>query len=213
MKERYKVTLLRRAGRRGCRPLLDQAVLSVRDRFWSHRHLVFAYHTTCAGIPSVPSLPGLTFRTVECWDAISASGQRSIDEADMDWGHSSWFELGDRHLWLAEIDSRPASTVWWRRAERVERFYFPLPDGSILIGPVATLPKYRGRGVCPVTIRALVAHLAEEGATRFFIDCRDYNYPSRRTVAAAGFLLVGTATIRHLDGRRSWRPESGPGKR
>ena len=70
------------------------------------------------------------------------------------------------------------------------RFPFMRRD-DLQIGDTETDPHYRGKGIAPAAIEAIVARLKKPGR-RFWYICDDSNAPSIRAVEKAGFKRVGT---------------------
>ncbi|MBE6941078.1 MAG: GNAT family N-acetyltransferase [Ruminococcaceae bacterium] len=73
---------------------------------------------------------------------------------------------------------------------RCMKFPF-LRKGDLEIGPCATLPEYRGRGIYPAVLRHICKTFANED-TVFYMIVNDQNIPSIRGIEKAGFELCGT---------------------
>jgi GNAT superfamily N-acetyltransferase len=87
---------------------------------------------------------------------------------------------------------------------------FAIPAGNRYLWDFATLPAWRGRGIYPRLLQAILAHEALE-AERFWIGHVRGNEASRRGIAKAGFAEVG-ATSQRL-GRQLGFVASGPFER
>jgi RimJ/RimL family protein N-acetyltransferase len=63
-----------------------------------------------------------------------------------------------------------------------------------------TLPPFRGRGLYPKALKAVVRYLAQQGLHRVFISVQEDNQASIRGIEKAGFKLVGEIRLRKLAG-------------
>jgi len=95
--------------------------------------------------------------------------------------------------YVAWLDGTPVAYGWsaGRRASIGEiGVRLALRPGAHYLWDFATLPAWRGRGVYPALLRAIVAHETPE-AERFLIGHRASNLTSRRGIEKAGFRELG----------------------
>jgi RimJ/RimL family protein N-acetyltransferase len=94
--------------------------------------------------------------------------------------------------WLARIAAEPVGWGWCASVEAaigelgITR---PLPSGNRYLWDFVTVPAWRGRGVYPRLLQAIVA--AEPDAERFWMGHDLGNDASARGIARAGFQEVG----------------------
>mgnify|MGYP001359646024 CR=1 FL=1 len=81
-----------------------------------------------------------------------------------------------------------------------------LPPGNRYLWDFVTRPAWRGRGIYPSLLQAIVAR---EGATRYWIGYDEGNLASARGVARAGFVRVGSV-LRAGDGGLAFAPDGPP---
>jgi GNAT superfamily N-acetyltransferase len=153
-------------------------------------------HTWWRGdpLPILPPLPGLTIAPV--------ADPRSILPL-------CWLAEGDvrgrldrnHRLWLARL---PGAPVAYGRVATTEAqigglgITLALPPGNRYLWDFVTLPPWRGRGIYPRLLQAILAH--EDTSERFWIGHDVGNDASRRGIERAGFALTATL-YRQPDGR------------
>ena len=148
-----------------------------------------------APVPGLTTAPGEDERLVA---RLSGIGEGAVRER-VRRGHRPW---------LARIAGEPAGWGWVAAGEAgipELGVAFTLSPGDRYLWDFVTLPSWRGRGVYPALLRAI---LAQEGAERFWIGHDRGNAASARGIAKAGFREVGAA-YRLPDGRLVFVP-SGP---
>lgn len=99
-------------------------------------------------------------------------------------------------LYGAFLDGNPAGYGWLaRRVGRIDelQLQFAVPRGEAYLWDLATHPEYRGRGVYPPLLQAIIAD--EEGIGRFWIGYDGRNVASARGIQKAGFQIVGDLVI------------------
>ena len=144
-------------------------------------------------LPPLPPVPGLTAVPSEderLVASLSGIGDGAVRER-VRRGHRPW---------LARIAGEPAGWGWVATGEAsipALDVAFALPPGDRYLWDFVTLPAWRGRGVYPALLQAI---LAQEEAERFWIGHDRDNAASARGIAKAGFREVGAA-YRLPDGR------------
>lgn len=140
-------------------------------------------------LPALPALPGFAARRSSDAEQIAALNQISAGAAAarLDAGH---------HAYLAALDGRPVGYGWAATSAASigeVGLAFGLPSDERYLWDFATLPAYRGRGLYP---RLLQAILRAEAATRAWILHAPENGPSGAGIARAGFRPVGRLGFR-----------------
>jgi GNAT superfamily N-acetyltransferase len=140
-------------------------------------------------LPALPPLDGLSVRRVTSWaetQRVTGLSETRVVARYQD-GHS---------LYAAYLDEHPAGYGWLaRRAGRIDelRLQFALPRGEVPQVRLATRPEYRGRGIYPLLLQAIIAQ--EDGIERFWIGYEGHNLASERGILKAGFQIVGDLVI------------------
>jgi RimJ/RimL family protein N-acetyltransferase len=95
--------------------------------------------------------------------------------------------------------------------ETTSDYYFARGSRGFKIHACYTLPCHRGKGLYPHTLAFACKHLqSEREGARIFIDTSVGNYASRRGIAKAGFVQIGTyVTLRRW--RWGWPAQSASG--
>jgi len=137
-------------------------------------------------LPELPMLPGFAaapvaddaaFATLSGLSAVEIAARRengdrpyraTVEEAGVGWGWSAM-----RHLAIGELG--------------IAR---DLPPGDRYLWAFETLPAWRGRGIYPRLLQAILRREAQEGA-RSWIGHDPGNAPSARGITRAGFGQVG----------------------
>lgn len=105
--------------------------------------------------------------------------------------------LAAEHVpYLAQIGSVPIAYGWVARHQAAIgelQHQFSIMPNDRYLWDFATLPAWRGRGVYPHLLQAI---LAQEQAERFWIIHAPENSASARGIHKAGFQLVGTLSFR-----------------
>ena len=109
----------------------------------------------------------------------------------------------DHQIFPAFVAEEPAGYGWLaRRSGGIEEldYSFDLPDGDGYLWDFVTLPAWRGRGVYPHLLQAIVRQ--EPGVERFWIGYEANNQASARGIQKAGFQVIGdlALTDSHVSG-------------
>lgn len=140
-------------------------------------------------LPELPALPGFRARRTDDVEQIAALNRIDVEEARA--------RLRDgHHAYVATLNGRPVGYGWaaTRRASIGElNLAFALPRDERYLWDFATLPAYRGLGIYP---RLLQAMLRAEASTRAWILHAPENLPSGAGIARAGFRPVGRLGFR-----------------
>jgi GNAT superfamily N-acetyltransferase len=143
-------------------------------------------------LPALPALRGFSAQRTDDAGRIAGLNRIAAQEADA--------RLRDgHHAYIAALDGQPVGYGWaaTRRASIGELgLAFELPRGERYLWDFATLPSYRGLGLYP---RLLQAMLRAEASARAWILHAPENLPSGAGIARAGFRPVGRLGFR-VDG-------------
>ena len=139
-------------------------------------------------LPALPPIPRLTVRRVTRWDeARQITGLTEVRVV-------ARFQDGNS-LYAAFLDSEPAGYGWLaRQAGRIDELAltFEVRHGEAYLWDFVTLPSFRGRGVYPHLLQAI---LRAEDRSRFWIGYEGHNLASARGIEKAGFQVVGDLAI------------------
>jgi GNAT superfamily N-acetyltransferase len=116
------------------------------------------------------------------------------------------------HLYVAFLADEPAGYGWAaKQAGAIDEldFRFAVPPGNCYLWDFVTLPAWRGRGVYPRLLQAILKQ--ERDVDRFWIGYEASNVASGRGIARAGFGVVGDLIV--ADGRVTGFLISEPGER
>jgi ribosomal protein S18 acetylase RimI-like enzyme len=97
-------------------------------------------------------------------------------------------------LWVGLMDGQIAGICWSRSHERGRDHFVPLEETDAVILSCFVFPAFRGRGVYPAMLEAMVNTLMNQDQVRkVYIDCKSWNVPSIRGIKKAGFVFIGKA--------------------
>jgi GNAT superfamily N-acetyltransferase len=140
-------------------------------------------------LPALPALPGFVAQRSNDAHAIAELNRISVAEARE--------RLRDgHHAYFATLHGQPVGYGWaaTRGASIGEvGLSFALPRDERYLWDFATLPEYRGRGLYP---RLLQAMLRMEATSRAWILHAPENWPSGAGISRAGFRPVGRLAFR-----------------
>lgn len=108
----------------------------------------------------------------------------------------------DNDAFVAFLADEPVAYGWLaRRSGGIEEldYSFDLPAGDGYLWDFATLPAWRGRGVYPHLLQAIVRQ--EPAVERFWIGYQAHNQASARGIQKAGFRVIGDLAV--TDGHAS----------
>ena len=114
-------------------------------------------------LPGLPQTPGLTVRRVTRWD--EARQVTGLTENRV----VARYADGNA-LYAAFLHEQPAGYGWLaRQTGRIDelRLVFELPRMELYLWDFVTVPAFRGRGVYPQLLQAIIH--AEDGISRFWI--------------------------------------------
>jgi GNAT superfamily N-acetyltransferase len=116
--------------------------------------------------------------------------------ADLIAGHRALHEGGAVHL-VATLDGHDVGLLTIELTSPVPRL---CPDGQPYIGPTATLPGARGRGVGHALVDAALTWAYDHGYQWISVDFDTANPLSRPFWLNAGFRPAGYGVLRFIDG-------------
>jgi GNAT superfamily N-acetyltransferase len=142
-------------------------------------------------LPVLTALPSFEAQPVTGWaDAQQITG---LTENRILARHQS----GHR-LYAAFVEGTVVGYGWVaRQAGGIEEldFSFDLPRANVYLWDFATRPDWRGRGVYPHLLQAIVRQEIEHGIDRFWIGYEAHNEASGRGISKAGFAVVGDLVV------------------
>lgn len=141
-------------------------------------------------LPALVPLPGFRAVATENYQLIAALARLQLDEVQ------ARVHAGNQP-YIAYLEEHPVAYGWSAaRAGSIQElgFEFEIPPHNRYLWDFATLPEWRGRGVYP---RLLQAILDAEGlmADRFWIGHTADNIASRRGIVKAGFQEIEALVI------------------
>jgi GNAT superfamily N-acetyltransferase len=158
---------------------------------WRHHGTPLARLAVCAWwrddhIPTLAPLPGIRIARSDDARLIARLAGITKDEAAD--------RLRDRHqLYLGWLHDQPVAYGWsaTRRAsiDEIGRS-FRIPSGDRYLWDFATLPAWRGYGIYPRLLQAII-RVEHNDAEHFWIAFLPVNHASERGIAKAGFRPAG----------------------
>jgi GNAT superfamily N-acetyltransferase len=135
--------------------------------------------------PALPPLPGFSAGVTDDARLVAELAQLDLAEvlARMETGHRPYV------AWIAGV---PVAYGWSATRQTTigeVGLRFDIPVGNRYLWDFATLPAWRGQGIYPRLLQAILAHEAE--AARFWIGHVPANLASARGIVKAGFRRVG----------------------
>ena len=179
-------------------------LLRARAKFLSDHRLVFEQATN-----EVHDASGASLCVTEHndWSSISPEIRSTLvaHTRHLRWNLQDTVESGGT-LWLGLERDLIEGFAITRRGDQIERYFFPLDADCIVISHCMTLLEFRGRGIYPALLQAILYRLSTS-CERFYIDCADYLEASARGICKAGFHFIGHGVC-HRNGRLEWKPSN-----
>jgi len=147
-------------------------------------------------LPALAPLDGMT--VARCDDIGVLARINAIDPAEV----GDRFDAGHR-AYVASLDGEPVSYGWVATvgASIGELdLRFELPDRDRYLWDFATLPDFRGRGIYPRLLQAILEGEGDAGAERFWIIHAPENRASGAGMAKAGFRAVSELSFHREKG-------------
>jgi GNAT superfamily N-acetyltransferase len=153
-------------------------------------------------LPDLPPLPELAARRETDLPLLEPLTRLSPEEIERRF-------QGGHDVYVAYLDGTPAGYGWLARRQgdiHELALSFRMPPGNGYLWDFVTLPEYRGRGVYPHLLQAIIRH--EPAIERFWIGFAAGNEASGRGIRKAGFEEIGDMVIegRRVAGVRIDRP-------
>lgn len=204
----FRLELIRRAAlKRGIAGLVGTALKMIRSRLLGRWKLVYGLAPPVAKSVTVS---GFEIVCVSSRDMIDESLRDSFrgHEREISWGAEGMLSDG-ACLWVGYLDGKLASVIWTRTGDKVKSYFFPMTASCVLISHVVTISEYRGHGLLPAMLIEIIHKFMDNGCSRFYIDCWDWNESSQRMIERVGFSLIGRGKHIGKD-KAAWYQESPP---
>jgi GNAT superfamily N-acetyltransferase len=136
-------------------------------------------------LPALAPLPGFRVVATNQYSLIAELAQLAVDETQRR-------VHGDHQPYIAYLDGQPVAYGWSAAREGAIQeleLEFAIPAHNRYLWDFATLPAWRGRGVYPRLLQA-VLQLEAAMVDRFWIGHTADNMASRRGIIKAGFQQV-----------------------
>jgi len=205
--QKYKLQLLQKSAKKGTVTFIKQVRLVTLDTIWREKHLVF--EISSGDFKKETEKPALELQykrieTKEELDGLDESIRTEIEET-RDWGSPEWLDLRwSLHLWAR--DQNVVGLIWMRGADTSNGYFIAPPAGSKIIWHAVVLPVFRGDNLFSHLLKDLMRKEGIQDGGRFFINCRDFNTPSQKSILKAGFHMIGFAKRNKFTRRILWTP-------
>ncbi len=136
-------------------------------------------------LPALAPLPGFRAVATDKYPLIAELAQLQLDEIQAR-------ARGGNQAYIAYLDEHPVAYGWSAASEGAIQevgLEFAIPPRNRYLWDFATLPAWRGRGIYPRLLQAILAAEAPL-ADRFWIGHTADNMASRRGIIKAGFQEV-----------------------
>lgn len=140
-------------------------------------------------LPDLSPLPTFSARLSTDTELIARLAHLSQTEI------TNRFQKGN-HLYIAFMGEAPAAYGWVATREggiSELQFSFPIPSKNCYLWDFLTLPEWRGRGVYPHFLQAIIQQ--EQSTDRFWIGYAPGNEASAHGISKAGFQDVSELVI------------------
>lgn len=189
-------TRLQRLATVGPREVLRRLAQRGRQRLWLDEEHVW-YQLDLSSSPAAPWVDhdGLTLRPAS-GEALDAFAELPTMEPH----HARRLVADGGEPWIVMDGDAPAFVCWLYRSTApvtaAPRGRLRLPEGAVVLEDSVAAERARGRGIAPMTWRALASTLQAEGRRALLTKVETGNAPSRRAVTKAGFREVGVMRLR-----------------
>jgi GNAT superfamily N-acetyltransferase len=137
-------------------------------------------------LPTLPPLPSFAVFSSTDLQQIAQWNEISLDEA------ARRVQNGN-HFYYATLEGQTVAYGWiatQRGGIDELQFYFTLPTQELYFWDFKTFPDYRGRGIYPHFLQALLRQ-HEQTARRLWIMYKPDNAAARSSIIKAGFRIIG----------------------
>jgi RimJ/RimL family protein N-acetyltransferase len=184
-------------------------LLILRETFFYRVTLVYRMAADEMARAAVPERVELSVRRYHRWDDVEPGVREMLAAEPHDFGWDFPKLLGAGwELWAGFVDGRVASLCWTRGQREAREFWARLGPHDMLMGPAATAPAFRGRGIFTYMLGTVARQAAAEGVEQFWVSCLQSNVASRRAIRRNGFVPVGRAVHTVLGGHRWTAPNA-----
>jgi RimJ/RimL family protein N-acetyltransferase len=147
---------------------------------------------------------GLDIRRYRNWEELDPDVREMIASEPHDFGWDVPKRLAEGwELWAGFMEGRLAALCWTRHRRQAREFWAQLGPHDLLIGPAATAPVFRGRGIFTAMLASIAREAPADRVVQLWVACLQSNVASRRAIERVGFAPVGRA-IRTVLGGRQW---------
>jgi GNAT superfamily N-acetyltransferase len=137
-------------------------------------------------LPNLPTLPSFSILLSTDTQLISELTTLSLPEVE------ARFQNGN-HIYLAFLEQIPVAYGWLAdQTGSIDEIHlsFALPPRDCYLWDFLTLPAWRGRGVYPHFLQAIIRQ-EQVNIDRFWIMYVPGNHVAARSISKAGFIFVG----------------------
>jgi ribosomal protein S18 acetylase RimI-like enzyme len=96
-------------------------------------------------------------------------------------------------LWLVKAENLLAGYGWKLQGRSIEPYYFPLGPKDVHLFDFHVFPQYRGQGINPLLVAAILRSLATNGRGRAFIEAAEWNEAQISSLRKTPFERLGLA--------------------
>ncbi len=143
-------------------------------------------------LPDLPTLP--SFSTLLSTDTQLISQLTTLSQPEID----ARLQNGNR-IYLAFLEQTPVAYGWLAdRAGCIDEIHlaFTLPPRNGYLWDFLTLPAWRGRGIYPHFLQAIIRQ-EQDNIDRFWIMYVPGNQTAAHSISKAGFFFVGELAFAH----------------
>jgi len=162
------------------------------------RELYYVYVRSLEQAERIPFPRGLT-----AVRRATSADRNALAGAGEDFGAMAWWDAVDPEAdCYVGLDGERLVAVHWVSTDKEVNGLVPLEEGDFVIGPCATAPSHRGRGIYPAVLSCICAERRSRGERRAFMVVAQDNHASIRGIEKAGFRRAGEALLIRRMGRR-----------
>jgi len=194
--------------RHGLGATFRRTSLALTRGVFSNRMVVF-YCDLASVSPAVVSIPDSL--TVRRQRGLVELGELELHELTAFWNPTvALRNIKERfaqgaNLWIIKSDGQLAGFGWTLKGRTIEPHYVRLGPEDVHLFDFHVFPQFRGLGLNPVLVKAILRTLAQESAGRAFIEAAEWNKPQLSSLTKTPFQKLGLARKFTLLGRTTVR--------